>query len=131
MQSACRCTFVLYTSGMPTEPTRHRQIPLTRLRASIGTVVDEVRDGSPIVVMRRGEPTAVIMSYADFKGTLGMGARLRTAAELMALVDRTRGPAEIRESSMDVIRRARDERAGSSMAAGRPQPRARRRGNVA
>jgi prevent-host-death family protein len=96
---------------MPGDPIHARQIPLTRLRATIGTIVDEVRDGSPIVVMRRGEPTAVIMSYADFKGTLGVGARVRKAADLLALVDRARGPRETGDPTVEIIRRAREDRA--------------------
>lgn len=122
----------MYTLCMDPELNRHRTIPLTRLRASIGSVVDEVRDGAPIVVVRRGEPAAVIVSYADFKGSVGLAGRVRKAADLLALVDRARGAAVTGESVIDLVHRSRAERSGQVAAASRRTgARSRRRGKAA
>ena len=101
---------------------RHRTVPLTRLRASIGSIVDDVRDGAPIVVMRRGEPAAVIVSSADFKGSVGMAGRVRKAADLLALVDRARSrsaaPLSAARSALTLARGCVEAR-GKAAGAGR------------
>jgi len=117
---------------MDSDIDRHRTVPLTRLRASIGSIVDDVRDGAPIVVMRRGEPAAVIVSYADFKGSVGMAGRVRKAVDLLALVDRARSSSATGESVVELVRRSREERTrqiGATVQ--RHRTRSRGRGNAA
>jgi antitoxin Phd len=44
-----------------------RKIPLRDAKANLSTVVDRATRGKPCIIVRRGKPAAVVLSFADWE----------------------------------------------------------------
>jgi prevent-host-death family protein len=52
-----------------------RRIPLVEVREHLGRLIDEVEDGEPIEITRRGEAAAVLIGIAALEALRGESSR--------------------------------------------------------